>query len=287
MDAMTTFEPLEEVDINANTAQELVLPIEKKNRNVWTEKHRLALVNQTYLDDCCPIGKRTHKEVGAAWRNLVVALQSHRDGLFDGFDLSVEAIRRQLRTMMNLQRQRNEDARQATGLGGAILHSDLEAGIQNLIDLQHCMKEERAAEREGKTSKLARLDEHAKDALRRSMETHTKRSRVSRSERSSGGPKRRRSSGLDFDEKMALVTDFARVAMEEFVERNARLEWLREMKLHATHPMLADHPGPKDEWVELAIKTHQKKMANVANSNEVHAPQVSSESDEVEPRVDM
>jgi len=42
---------------------------------------------------------------------------------------------------------------------------------------------------------------------------------------------------------MAAVTDFARIAMEEFMERNARLERVKQMMHHATHPTLADHPG--------------------------------------------
>lgn len=118
--------------------------------------------------------------------------------------------------------------------------------MQHFLDLEDCVKEKRTAEKEGKNTKLARLDEHAKDALRRSTETHTKRSKGSGSERRSGLPRGRRSSSVNFDAKMAAVTDFARVAMEEFVERNARLEWVRHMKLHATHPTLADHLGPKD-----------------------------------------
>ena len=275
---MAPTHPLEEKDMNVDVTKGLSLPYEKKNRNVWTEKHRLALVNQTYLDDCCPIGKRNHKQVGATWKSLIAAIKTHPDGLFEGFDVSVEAIRRQLGTMMKQQRKRNQEALLATGLGGARVHTDLEAGVQHLLDLQDCVKEERAAEREGKSAKLARLDEQAKDALKRSMETHVKRS-------SGSGPKRKSSgaSGIDFDARMAAAAEFACVAMEEFVERNARIEWVEQMKLHATHPALADHPGPKDAWIQSAIEKHRKKMENVATSKQGRAPEVNSEIDEMEP----
>lgn len=140
-------------------------------------KHRLALVNQTYLDDCCPIGKRNLKQVGAAWKNLIAILQWHCNELFEGFDISLEAMRQQLQTLMNERRERNQDALQAIGLGRARIHTDLEAGVQHFLGLQDYVKEERTAEKGGKNTKLARLDKHTKDALRRSMETHTKRSR--------------------------------------------------------------------------------------------------------------
>ena len=75
MDVMATSQPLAEVDINAGSTQELIVGSEKKNRNIWKEQHKIALVNQLYLDECCPIGKRTHKEVNVAWTSLVRALR--------------------------------------------------------------------------------------------------------------------------------------------------------------------------------------------------------------------
>ena len=142
---MATTHPLEEKDMNVKVTKGLSLPHEKKNRNVWTEKHRLALVNQTYLDDCCPTGKRNHKQVGATWKNLIATIKTHPHGLFESFDITIEAIRRQLGIMMKQQRKRNQEALLASGLGGARVHTDLEAGVQHLLDLQNRVIEERAA----------------------------------------------------------------------------------------------------------------------------------------------
>lgn len=217
----------------------------------------------------------------------MAALQLHRDGLFEGFDISVDPIGSQLGTMMEQQRKRNQGALRATGPRRERVHTNPEAGAQHLLDLQDCVKEDRATEKEGNITKPARLDDHAKDALRRSMETHTKRSRHSRSEQRSSGPNRRRSNGVDFDAKMAVVTDFARIAMEEFMERNARLERVKQMMHHATHPTLADHPGPKDAQVQVAVATDQRKMANVTTPKQVEAPEVSSQRCEMEPFVDI
>eukprot|EP00963_Diacronema_lutheri_P005729 scaffold451_cov341-Pavlova_lutheri.AAC.7 len=159
---------------NANANEELVAAAQKKNRNVWKEAHKMALVNQIYLDECCPIGKRTHKEVNAAWTSLTRAWSICGDGLFDGFDLSIPAVWRQVKDLMRRQKELNREALAATGLGGAQMHTDLEPGAQHLLDLQEHVDTERATEKEGKASKLARLEGFMKNALQRSIGRHAK-----------------------------------------------------------------------------------------------------------------
>ena len=283
---MAASQPLLEIDINAEATQELVLASQRKSRNVWKEAHKIALVNQIYLDECCPIGKRTHKEVNAAWTSLVRALSDRGDGLFDGFDLSIPAVRRQMKDIMRRQKELNREALAATGLGGARMHTDLEAGAQHLLDLQEHVDTERATEKEGKASKLARLDSYAKDALKRSMERHAKKPRGSGGSGSTGGRGGRRGSGTDFAAKLEAAEDFAAVAMESFIERSARMEWLTKMQLHANHPGLAQHPGPEDAFVEAAMSVHRMKMRNVHTSKPKDAPEASSVSDEIVADVD-
>jgi len=94
MDAMAASQPLAEIDIDADATEELVAASQKKNRNVWKEAHNMALVNQIYLDECGSSGKRIHKEVNVAWASLIRALSIPGDGHFDGFDLSIPAVRR-------------------------------------------------------------------------------------------------------------------------------------------------------------------------------------------------
>ena len=154
---MAASQPLVEIDINAEATHELVLASQKKARNVWKEAHKIALVNQIYLDECCPIGKRTHKEVNTAWTSLVRALSDHGDGLFDGFDLLIPAVRRQMKDIMRRQKELNREVLASTGLEGARMHTNLEAGAQHLLDLQEHVDSERAIEKEGKASELARL----------------------------------------------------------------------------------------------------------------------------------
>eukprot|EP00894_Picocystis_sp_ML_P001034 jgi/Pico_ML_1/51551/g2557.t1 len=91
---MAASQSLAGIDINADAIEELVATSKKKNRNVWKDVHKMALVNHIYLDECCPIGKRSHKEVNAAWASLIRALGIRSDGLFDGFNLSIPAVRR-------------------------------------------------------------------------------------------------------------------------------------------------------------------------------------------------
>lgn len=100
MDIMETTHPLAEGNINAESTQERVLGSEKKNRNIWKEQHKIALVIQLYLDECCPIGTPTHKEVNAAWMSLVRAPRDHGDDLFDELDLLIPALRRQMKEMI-------------------------------------------------------------------------------------------------------------------------------------------------------------------------------------------
>jgi len=280
MDAMAASQPLAEIDINADANEELVAASQKKNRNVWKEAHKMALVNQIYLDECCPIGKRTHKEVNAAWTSLIRALSIRGDGLFDGFDLSIPAVRRQVKDLMRRQKELNREALAATGLGGARMHTDLEAGAQHLLDLQEHVDTERATEKEGKASKQARLDGYAKDALKRSMERHAKKPRRSGGSGGSGGRTGRRGSGTEFAVKLEAAEDFAAVAMESFIERSARMEWLTKVQLHANHPTLGEHPGSEDAFVEAAVAAHRMKMRNVNTSTSKDAPEASSVSDE-------
>lgn len=82
---------------------------------------------------------------------------------------------------------------------------------------------------------------------------------------------------------MAAATEFACVSMEEFVDRNARNEWVEQMKLHVAHPTLADHHRLKDAWVKSGIEQHWKKIENVATLEQGYALGVNSESDEMEP----
>lgn len=281
MDAMATSQPLAEVDINAGSTQELIVGSEKKNRNIWKEQHKIALVNQLYLDECCPIGKRTHKEVNAAWTSLVRALRDRGDGLFDEFDLSIPTLRRQMKELMRRQKELNREAITATGLGGARMHTDLEAGAQHLLELQDCVDATRASEKEGKASKLARLDGYAQEALKRSMATHGKRPRRSGGSGSGSGRSGRRASGSDFAEKVEAAEEFAVAAMESFIERSARMEWLTKMQLHANHPDLAEHPGPENAFVDATLAAHRAKMNKVNTSKPNESPEVLSGSGEM------
>lgn len=270
MDDMASSQPLREIDINANDTEELVVTSQKQNRNIWKESQKIALVNQIYLDECCPIGKRTHKEVNAAWTNLIRGLSTRGDDLFDGFDLSIPVVRRQLKDLMRKQKELNREALAATGLGGARMHTDLEAGAQYLLDLQENVDTERTKEKEGKASRLMRLDGYAQEALKRSMVTHGKRSRQSGGSWSGSGRSGRRGSGCDFAEKMEVAEEFAVAAMESFIERSARMEWLTKMQLHANHPNLAEHPGPENAFVEATLAAHRAKMnrGNTSKPNE-------------------
>ena len=103
---------------------------------------------------------------------------------------------------------------------------------------------------------FARLGEQAKDASTRSMESQMKRSSGPRSKRRNSKSCGCRSSGIDIEARMAVATEFACVSMEEFVDRNARNEWVEQMKLHVAHPTLADHHRLKDAWVKSGITQH-------------------------------
>ena len=70
-----------------------------------------------------------------AWTSLVRALGDRGDGLFDGFDLSIPAVRRQMKDIMRRQKELNREALAVTALGGTRMHSTLEAGAQHLLDL--------------------------------------------------------------------------------------------------------------------------------------------------------
>ena len=87
---------LVKLDLNLDNVQEVNHSTVKRTRNTWKEEHKLAPLNQVYLVDCCHIGKRTHEEVQDAWEKLMHALTTRSDGVFDGFNLSILVLRRQI-----------------------------------------------------------------------------------------------------------------------------------------------------------------------------------------------
>ena len=111
---------------------------------MFGQKKRLSLINRTYLDDCCPIGKRNRKQVGATPKNLIAPIKTYLHGTFEGFNVLLEAMRRGLSTSMKQQRKRNQTALLRSRLGGVRVHTYLETGVQYLLV---CVKEERAIER--------------------------------------------------------------------------------------------------------------------------------------------
>lgn len=100
INAMVASQSLVEIDINAEVDQELVRASQKITRNVWKEVHKSAQVKQIYLDECRPIGKRTRKEVNAAWTSLVRTLSDCGNGPFDGLDLSILVVPREMTDIM-------------------------------------------------------------------------------------------------------------------------------------------------------------------------------------------
>lgn len=163
----------------------------KVKRNTWNEAQQIALDNQTYMDECCPIDKRSHGESNTAWSKMLHALGEHPDGVFDDFNLLQRSIQRQLSALMEKQDKRNAQALASTSRGGSAVQTDLEQGSQRLLDLLEGLKRRRAMEKSERNTKLARLDEDAKKALKRSMDTYAKKRRSSseqQSRGSGGGP---------------------------------------------------------------------------------------------------
>ena len=118
------------------------------------------------------------------------------------------------------------------------------------------------------------------------MERHAKKPRGSGGSGSIGGRSGRRGRGTDFAVKLEAAEDFATVAIEPFIERSARMEWLTKMQLHANHPALAKHLGPEDVFMEGALTVHRMKMRDVHTSKSKDAPEATSVSDEIVADVD-
>ena len=280
MGSIQAHQPLVVVDDNVENGPMAVLEPMKVKRNTWSEAQQIALVNQTYLDERCPIGKQSHGEINTAWSKLLQALAEHPDGVFDDFNLSHRSIQRQLSALMEKQDKRNAQALAATGRGGSAVQTDLEQGLQRLLDLRDGLKQRRAVEKSERNTKLARLDEDAKKALKRSMDTYAKKRRSSsdqRSRGSGGGPANVAAlqSGLD------AANGLLKVAMEQGVEAHAETMWMQARAFHTTHPDLEPHPGPKEAWIAKALAEHRKKVEKAAEGE-----QPCSRDDDVE-SVDM
>ena len=75
---------------------------------------------------------------------------------------------------------------------------------------------------------------------------------------------------------MEAAKEFSVAAMESFIERSARMEWLTNMQLHANHPDRAEHPGLENAFVDATLATHRAKMNKVNTSKPSEAPEVLS-----------
>lgn len=73
----------------------------------------------------------------------------------------------------------------------------------------------------------------------------------------------RRDSACDFAKKLEAAEDFAVAAMESFIERSARMEWLTKMQLHAKHRDLKEHRALEDAFVDATSATFGAKMNKV------------------------
>lgn len=277
---------LVQLDLNLDNVQGVNHSTVKCTRNTWKEDHKLAPLNQVYLADCCPIGERTHKEVQDAWAKLMHALTTRSDGMFDGFNLFIPVIRRQIKELMERQKSMNRDALGDIGLGESRVHIGLEAGAQYLLDLQASVDAQRVAEKENKDSKLARLDGHAKEVIRRSMSTHAKRQKRSGGDGSGSGRIGRRGNAGDSASKLQSADELTSAAMESFIERSARMEWMTKMQFHVTHPDLGAHPGDEQAFVEAALAAHRSKMKKACTSKSTELPEDISMSDDIIPRED-
>eukprot|EP00963_Diacronema_lutheri_P004429 scaffold336_cov372-Pavlova_lutheri.AAC.3 len=245
-----------EITETPNVAHEAL----KAKRNRWNEAQQIALVNQMYMDECCPIGKGSHGAINAAWSNLLDGLRRHPDGLFDDFNLCQRTVQRQLAALMEKQDKRNAEAQAATGRGGCAVHTDLEQGVQRLLDLPDGLKQQRAIAKEQRNTKLARLDEDAKQALRKSMETHGKRARRASSDRQSHGSGGGRSSIAQLEASMRDTNNLLMLAMEEHVETQAEMAWMKTDKFYKLQPHVAPDPGPKEAWIAKAVAAHHAKL---------------------------
>eukprot|EP00963_Diacronema_lutheri_P002456 scaffold166_cov340-Pavlova_lutheri.AAC.5 len=259
--------PLVVRDDNVEATAVVVYEPTKVKRNTWNEAQLIALVNQTYLDEFCPIGKRSHAEINATWSKLLAALSEHPDGIFHNFNLSQRSIQRQLTALMEKQDKRNAEALAATGRGGCAVHTDLEQGVQRLIDLRDGLKQKRAVEKEEKNTRSARLDEDAKRALKRSMETHAKKARRPSSERLSGASLRAGAVAATITAKIDTANQLINVAMEENVEATAVITWMKADKFYRLHPDVAEDPGPKEAWIASAVEAHRRKVREAAAGN--------------------
>lgn len=280
-------QPLAAIDDNVIERPDDAIEASKIKRNKWNEAQQIALVNQMYLDECCPIGKRSHQAINVAWSNLISGLRRHPDGLFDAFNLSQRTIQRQLATLMEKQVKRNAEALAATGRGGSAVHTDLELGVQRLLDLRDGLKQQRAVAKEERNTKLARLDEDAKEALRRSMDTHGKRARRASSDRQSHGSGGPRSNVARLQATVGGVKNLLMVAMEENVEAHAEIAWMKASKFYATHPHVAPDPGPKDAWIEKALAVHRAKVQRVSVVDNITSEEDDTNNNVVENECEM
>ena len=188
---------------------------------------------------------------------------------------------------MEKQDKRNAQALAATGRGGSAVQTDLEQGLQRLLDLRDGLKQRRAVEKSERDTKFARLDEDAKKALKRSMDTHAKKRKRSSSERLSGGSLRAGSSVATLSTKVEAATQLVRIAMEENVEAHAEMAWMKARKFHATHPHVAIDPGPQDAWIAKAVEAHRQKVQIATTDDNPPSEEDEIANGEVELAVDM
>eukprot|EP00963_Diacronema_lutheri_P002794 scaffold215_cov389-Pavlova_lutheri.AAC.11 len=150
---------------------------------------------------------------------------------------------------MEKQAKRNAEAEVASGRGGCVVHTDLEEGVRRLVDFRDGLRQQRSIAKEQRNTKLARLDEDAKEALKKSMETHGKRARRASSDRQSHGSGGGRSSSTQLEAGMRDTNNLLMLAMEEHVETQVEMARMKVDKFYKMHSRVAPDPGPKEVWI--------------------------------------
>jgi len=270
-------DPLQELDINVETACAVAIPTKKKSRNTWTEKHRMALLAQCCVDECNPIGKPDNKSINAAWACLIYGLRSLPERLFDGMSLSKDSVRRHLQTILEKQQLRNKEARGATGRGGSSVQTDEEDLAQRLLDAKEEALRLKSTAKEGEAARKARLDAEGRVRVHCQMHTHVKKKPRSRSSTSSGSPSSRPSGPTTDEERKALLRCMMKQAMEEKVRERAERQWMRKYDLHIRDPENWPHPGPEDVFVERAVEDHRVRLSREVENEVGHASRLAME----------
>lgn len=196
--------------------------------------------------------------------------------MFDGFSLSIDSLRPQLRSLIADQKKRNQQARSSKGQGGTCVRIDAEERSQQLLEQHETMEAERKALQEGRLARIPKLETERQARLSCQMERHRKKRKTDNPSTPSCGRSYKKGLRI-WKSAESLYEKIFMGVVEERVRSRVGEEWMRFFALHESSPQKWPDPICSQNNAERALIEHRAILPWPTADGNGNDPCISSE----------